>query len=656
MFTRLPEPDNIGEIPQAPSSANVLLSGVQQLPAQVDLALKQIPIFTPAQRQESYDNLAIINETLNDPRNSALTNVGATVANLGTLVTAMKFGSGPVTNAAIYGLGKIAGPTARLLGVTGLDMTATLGRMTTGGGFFSSDYLLQTPIKDLAKSELKYLLPSLPLKQGVASTLENYLDFKLVEFPAHIAKNYDSQNDTLKLQDAITEDLTDVYSFGLAAAPFVAGYLGYKAFSRINAIDNMQKFRTQHVNTLTPEKMKLLEEAVDDGSITNRQFDWYKRYVENPFDEAVQRDAVKIALEGGFKADPHANKILMQLMDEGDIKQYNKGYETLLTDNFNTTFIDYLANGSLDKLIADLSQNNEMHAGVIGVLDHMKKLLVDRDIKIGRLDEMLEDIRARMGDKEFMSHEDIYNHLKSQGYKIENVPYEIPLDVKNKLKLAKRLAEMEKSGSFQYKSLRGDEAKQQILADIDNIKLKTPKEEVKTLYDQLSNKIEVGKNISLDKDYYRLRELAEVWPEADVALRNLALKDTYNRAESHYDLLNSMVEVSQKNLATSADPFKLEQYLANYVDRTAGNYKNYAEPESLMAETDRQIQNLRSTLDNPRDEAELLSVDRDVLDNVIQADGKLIIDEFDNAKSKFDQFKENQNTFNSLIDCVKGKL
>lgn len=170
----------------------------------------------------------------------------------------------------------------------------------------------------------------------------------------------------------------------------------------------------------------------------------------------------------------------------------------------------------------------------------------------------------------------------------------------------------------------------------------TPKEEIQHLRSKLLGK-GLDRNFQRSKEYQRLMDLSNFWPNAHVLLDRVHMEDEYNRQSALHGFLSDVVRTADGNLPQLARPENVMDYLRRRIEEKIFPTRNDA---SLQAE-------VKEYADVPPNSEDILNnYERDFS----KTDAVEAKNNFMNAKRKIEEFKKKESVFKTLISCVAGAL
>lgn len=655
MFSGGPPDEAVGELDKAPSYWNVQRASFLKPLDEVALASTYIP--SPESnietRKRLNENIGALNQTINDPQNSTLTNLSSYVAS---------FAGGAVSLVPTIPLIAATAPVieAGAFAVAPTLMTAGL----SSGEYLSTRFLLSRPISQFFGQVGEKYLPGYTVEEGAAKAFRAAAQFKAATFPSYLAETYNQDLNQFNLREAMSADMNDQFSLLMGAGAFGAGKVLYQAWKSVASksipIPGMKGFKS-FLRKNKDEKISVLDEALKDGSINKEAYDFAKKSINEPQNPELQKEALKHINDINVDADPFTNNVLLKVLTKDDQREYKQAIDAYLGANLSEEkrdlLLQYVSRDKIDRLNLTEFSDPRKVAGYHGVVSYIEDLKKNEPERFKRLDQKLENILDNVKEKDILSQDDLYNQLKSQGkFNNVNVPYMVPKEVSKKLALAKKLNDLESKKTNIYKGLKGEEALNEIKKDIENVKLKNSKQELNDIKNKLLQDVRKGKDIRIQPEYHRLKDKSEFLPEAQAIISRLNEEKTSLNTDALKTMLENLLEFSDSTFGTVAKHENVMSYLKAYADRVDFKNRSTEPVKSVTEDGKRDITRLESLLKKQDIDRDITNLPQDLIQEVKAKEIDTVFDDYEEVKKKLDNYESNNKVVDALINCVEGKI
>jgi len=286
--------------------------------------------------------------------------------------------------------------------------------------------------------------------------------------------------------------------------------------------------------------------------------------------------------------------------------------------------------GRLDELGA----NKDLGDGIMGWVDHIDGVLEKKPEALAAAEK---DIFTGINEHMNFSQQQIYRLLEKLSFEeshVSNHPFTIPDNVVTRIEEQKRIKELEdkikKFGENKQTRKRIEALKKQ------QTKILTPKQELKHIYEKLGG----NKDFAHTKEYHRLVELANYWPQARKLLDRIHLEDSHHAQKAYRDVLDAFAKIIKGNLSPLANPERVTHYLKTRLEQTTGKITPMAEKEKVKVEPVKAEEAEATT------EADQATVN--------QSDSETLKNEYNKVRRKAEQFKKSGTALKNLVDCALG--
>lgn len=187
---------------------------------------------------------------------------------------------------------------------------------------------------------------------------------------------------------------------------------------------------------------------------------------------------------------------------------------------------------------------------------------------------------------------------------------------------------------------------------LDKIKLEkeTPKysdhlldarQELTSIYDKLL-KDGLPDNYKFTKEYNRLVELADVWRNAQTLLDRVELEASYARQEAYRNLAKGYVDAFQSHVDKFADSDRVMNYLRQRIDHASGI-------------TEKLVEMAKEEIPSPEFEGTQEEQFQKFDEQIKFSDSETLNNEYNEAKKRFNQFKDAGKALQEMVDCIGRK-
>ncbi len=623
---------------------------------------------TEETRRKTAARISYIDELQSDPRQS----LGQKTSNV---ISGIAGGLLPTLPLAL-GFEAFAGAAAGVIGF-GVRKIATEAASEYGSeGLLSAYTTTQVPLSTLAKGPLAKYLPGWTIGQVGTQLAKGYAGYKGVIIPEHFSNNYDEINNTLNVNEAIQDWGADNYGFLFGGAPIAAGYIAFKG---IRGIINLRKSYTtkraieaeherllnQHKEILKQNEIKEgeikareakvselqehLQRAEEENYITPEMHKWYLDYLENPNDAKVHKGGLEILQSLQIPYDRVTGRVWNQILSREDVRNlqgalFDQGI-TNLSQEDSQLLSNYIFNNSLDSYIGNMLQTPALFDAMKGMTYHLGLKIAEHKVALAKFDEFLaRNLTKRLTKNAIFSQKNMYKHLKEIGVRnILEVPYHVPKQVRQKLKLLERIEKIKSRSTLKYRREFKDGTLARLKNELNLMKTLNPDEELVHLRDSIISNGKLAKNYAVKNSYYRLQDLAQVWPEAQHLLNRIDMEAFNAKQQALNEVVKNFIEMVDNNAARLASPDSVKRYLHARIERGVPFIKEF-ERGGILREAD------RSTVETPE-----TLFDEAATEKVASTELEFAKDDFIASEKKYKQFSTNETALKDLINCALGE-
>lgn len=399
-----------------------------------------------------------------------------------------------------------------------------------------------------------------------------------------------------------------------------------------------------------------LDKALKNGVINPDEHSWMSDFLtakKTPGDQALMTDletrATKMVGDNGLPVNTVTHESPVHIINDQNIDALQNGLVdgglSGLPDESKTALADFTVHNSIDSLV----ENPKAIDGIRGYLELTKDKLDAREEKTAEADQILDNhLTKNMSDNMALSQKSLLRTMNKFGLEsshVDNLPMTVPDNVKAIAKKQEKINKLTKKLKSQVASGNAKNIQtQRRINELEESKPNTltPKEEIQHLRSKLLDK-GLDRNFQRSKEYQRLMDLSNFWPNAHTLLDRVHLEDEYNRQSALHGFLSDIVKIADGNLPQLARPENVTDYLRRRIEEKIFPTKNDA---ALQAE-------VKEYADVPQNSEEILNnYERDFA----KTDAVEAKNDFMNAKRKMEEFKSKEGVFKTLISCVMGAL
>lgn len=289
--------------------------------------------------------------------------------------------------------------------------------------------------------------------------------------------------------------------------------------------------------------------------------------------ENLEKRATSLLQKEGFDVDSATHKLPMYIMNEENVKNLQVAASDALTANLEPTsrnyLLDYLVRNNLDEL-----RENPKSIKMIQAYDNfLTGKLAGREALTKSADAIHEtNMKSRITNDAFLSQPEIYKAVKKLSREeshVSHLPFTMPESLERRLKLESRIKELKKKPENKQTSKRIAELEAKLP------KVLTPKEELAHIKHKLIDK-QGYRNKLTNREYDRLQELSEHWPQAKSLLDRVHIEEAYEKQISIKQVLDQMRKVLEAPLDRLSNPDNVIKY---FKERMNNNKPKSIKPE-----------------------------------------------------------------------------
>jgi|GEM_PF-2258984 len=649
--------------------------------------------------EESSNRIAVMDEMLADHRQG----IGQKSLNaVGSLIGSMVPGLALATIGGAIGSG-VAGAIG--FGARALASAAIAGEASEG---VATAYLAsQIPLATMAEGALGHFLPKASAAAIAGGTLEAFAGYKAFTMPEHFSENYNSVNQAFDASHAIEDWGADNYGFLLAGAPLAAGYIAVKGIKGVIAMRSAGKSAAameleaarlykdhkavlennrivegekQAKEAKVSELQNHLQQAVDDGLISQSMHDWYLDYLENPNHPDIHKSGLEVLKELQIPYDRMTGRVWNEVMTRKGSKDFKGALYgqavTELSEQDKNLLSSYVINNQLDGMLANMRDNPNLLMAMDGMTKDITSKIEAHAREVKNLDYAFSNaLPKNVRQLNIFSQKSIYDHLKKIGVRdASEVPYTMPEGMAYKLKLLNKMERRTSSMNAAQRRLFKAQVLDPLKEELKSIKLLTPKEELEkirgTIIKDKDGKLSLVPGFKNKKAYHRLEDLSQVQPEAKVLLDMIQMLDMNAKQSGMNNALARFIEMADEGVSNRADPKKLKKYLETQMENAvprAAELKDFRftakdidrmaveTAESMKGEAKVMTEGEVKAGDEPRnEESGGVTVNQEAKDAINNSRLEFVKDGFKDTELRISQFSRNEKALADLITCALG--
>lgn len=653
------------------STVTTMGQAAEQPVLQVAGLISQIPgVSDEEDRKNIADHLDVINQNLSDPRMSNTQegmNMVANFASSAVTLAPFAIAGAAVGGAAVAGLGEVG------------DLIAP-----------NVMKALRTPVAN-AFDELSPAAEGALGKTSVASAtsglVPSFAGYKGAIVPQHVMENYHKENDTLNKSQALSDWAHDNYGFLIPSVPLLAAGIGMRIYqtgkynegmaSIAQVVANVHKENTlarrgafdqasSRFNSSVAEEGRLqsLKDHAktnrDAGVITSEEYDWYQHYLDHPEDNmGLASKANEILQSKNIPVDMASDNHFFEILSHDNVQQIKNSVTDEVVSGIpkdQRALTEFIVHNKTDDIVQSLKANPELADALEGYAAHIDSKMESKEKNLDELNKIIfQNADSKIGESNLPVFEvqmknkegkklGYIQAIKDKGIAKISVSLVDHKGIGHGKKLYKELIKeaqkrglgVQSDGSITdeamrvYKSLEKEGYKFEFNKDVSKF---TEEFEMElTGHTQSNNPLEpVVKLISTPdnaKNYHEIVKQAE---------------EEYNRQQAFNDTLKNYLNLAKANTGKIAKPEKAISYLKNKIEKNVPEQLKLPEVEKPVARKKaKEGETKPDELKPYRDQVEKTGTEE-------------LEKEFSEAENRFNQFEDNFDTLQTLIDCAQGK-
>lgn len=361
---------------------------------------------------------------------------------------------------------------------------------------------------------------------------------------------------------------------GSATDAFMMGGIGMLFSSIPIAAGMFRKVRAKPKAEVKGEETHFVEGEVSPVEENPEITKWMEDY-ENKSDtlENLEKRATALLQKEGFEVDGGNHKLPMYIMSEENVKNLQVAASDALTANLEPTsrnyLLDYLVRNNLDEL-----RENPKSIKILQAYDNfLTGKLAGREALTKAADAIHEtNMKSKITNDAFLSQPEIYKAVKKLSREeshVAHLPFTMPESLERRLKLESRIKELKKKPENKQTAKRIAELEAKLP------KVLTPKEELAHIKHKLIDK-QGYRNKLTNREYDRLQELSEHWPQARSLLDRVHIEEAYEKQIAIKQVLDQMRKVLEAPLDRLSNPDNVIKY---FKERMNNNKPKNIKPE-----------------------------------------------------------------------------
>lgn len=416
------------------------------------------------------------------------------------------------------------------------------------------------------------------------------------------------------------------------------------------------------------KSLSILRNAFDSGRITNKQYDFYRRFLINPKDKTLDRLASQLLINEGHPVDPINNKVNFQIANESTIKNLNATIIDQLSSDIpeehRNALTDYIIHASIDE-----QRRNPIHPDLIhglkGFVDYAEGHMAEQQKKLEYMDNDL-DINLKNKKsiskeereinkkiiylrRKLLNEEDITKFNVSRYSKLIELSY-----ISDNAKLLRKRINLKFEISKQKNLINVVESFRRILnSDLQN--LSNPQKALDYLRYRIESKLP---SLLEDVPDNVLKQFENLPAESEEIIEEIKNRIKIKKEEkietlpvSEIKKITQSEEISEKNIEKTEEQNKSISENKDEENKEKENKEEKFEMKFVTRKNSKE-ENFVKHISKKENKNEI-DIDKIDLSENEEAEGlkenaRLAID-------KFEQFKKSENVFNDFIKCLLGK-
>lgn len=352
---------------------------------------------------------------------------------------------------------------------------------------------------------------------------------------------------------------------GSASDAFMMGGIGMLFSSIPIAVGMFRKARMKpegHIREDIREEGGHIRESEREVSPEIKQ--WMEDY-ENKADtlDNLERRATGLLQKEGFEVDGATHKLPMYIMSDSNVKNLQIAASDALTANLEPTsrnyLLDYIVRNNLDEI-----RENPKSLKIMQAYDNfLTGKLAGREAMTKAADAIHEtNMKSKINKTAFLSQPEIYKAIKKVSREeshVSHLPFTLPESLERRLKLESRIKELKKKPENKQTSRRIAELEAKLP------EIQSPKQELAHIKRKLIDKQGYRDKIK-NREYERLEELADHWPQARSLLDRVNMEEAYEKQLAIKQVLDQMRKVMESPLDRLSNPDNVIKYFKERIN------------------------------------------------------------------------------------------
>ncbi len=520
--------------------------------------------------------------------------------------------------------------------------------------------VLNKPVGEIIGKRLPEFVNKESAGSLVSKGISGYAQATGFSLPGEIAATYEPKTDKFDWQRGIKASFEDG-GFGLAmmSTPYLAGILWGKMFRGV----------ADHTKMPLPgEKVEGFSEAhVDDavkkGWMTPQEGQWFKDYMfKNDSNENLATRGTQMLIKDGHPVNSSTNQAMFKILGADDVNNFQTAVADELAnkvpEHIKPMYRDYVGHNRID----NLRENPSVLDGLDGVVNFTRKRLAKAPEEMVEFHKLMKKLLPEsIKEENPLTQAKIHLGEKRAIRTGLTVPEQVETRLKQEGKIKQLKNTLKQLRENYVKSEFKTEYNKKIQKTLEKIKgledklqpLLSHKEEIQHLREKLMPDGKVVEGYKFKREYQRLLDLTKVRNDARKLMHEVNLRHEYELHEAYANMLETITKVMRSEFGKLAKPENVNTYLSERFHHQVPEFRNL-EIEGVKKEVKvarEKIDKASSEVSTPEKQADVLkTMDTEVKESSAKENKK----EFEEIKSQYDEFKENENVFSSLIKCVMG--
>lgn len=480
--------------------------------------------------------------------------------------------------------------------------------------------------------------------------------------PGEVANTYDKKTDSFNWWGGIKSSFADG-GFGLAlmSAPYLGGILWGKFFK--GAVDHAEMPLPGEKPTFSEEH---IDNAVKSKSLTPQEGQWFKDYFfKGDTNENLASRATEMLVKDGHPVDSATNQVMFKILHPDDVNNLQSGVADSLAashiqDNMKGLITDYISKNRMDGLRENPTSVTD---GLKGVVNFVRKRLAKQPEEMVDFHKIMRRLLPEnLKEENPFTQNKLYRRMKSG----ERTGLTVPEHVEKRLSQESRIEQVrqqkdqanknfDKTGKMKYQATA-----QRLYTKMTELGTKVEpllshKAEVEHLRSKLLPEGKVADNFKAKREYQRLSDLTRVRNDARKLMHEVNLKHEYEMHDAYATVLDTITKVMRSEFGKLAKPENVNDYMRERIQGRIPELQN-RELSAVKEEVKVAKEKVTKAYDETKSPEGRSKAVETFDEEMKETKASEINGEYKEVKAQYDEFKDNENVFSSLIKCVLGGM